>query len=325
VKATGDFVIEQNTCTGSLSPGVTCSFSLVFKPTVKGVRTGIVAVIGTDGYATNQAFNGRGLGVVEIEQYKAACAPGQRAPCRLTAGSPVVDYHFGSVSVGDSSETQVIFAVFVRGPVGSLAVATDFGKPADFAQDTTASVAWPAGAGGTIVGPCPPLQTIATLPHTTIPYCTMLVSFAPQSKSPATKTAVVTVTGGDGTSDHTSVKGDAHGPLTLSPSPFTFGVVAAGSAGAARALTVCNHAPTAASNVQVAVTGLNAADFVVVLDPISNSIINPNGACDQTLSLRLEIPKAETATFLTATLTVSATIGGVTESDMVALVGEAGR
>ena len=321
VATVGDFAISQNNCSVFPAPGTACTFSLVFKPTAKGPQSGMLTVAGTNGCAMNQTLDGTGLGLVEIQEYEAACSPSQSPPCRIKANGPTASYDFGTVSVGDTSATQVILAVFVRAPVGTLTVTTGFGTPADFAQDAAASIAWATDAGDTVIGPCQPVQTIAAVPAKAVPYCTMLVRFAPQSTPAPAKTGIVTATGGDGTSDRAAMHGTAHGPLSISPSLVVFETAAPGTASATTTVTVCNHAPTAASNVHVTITGPNANDFVVVLDQVSNGSVNPNGACDQILSLRLDVPRTETATVLTASLAVSATVGGVDESDSTDLVG----
>jgi hypothetical protein len=135
--------------------------------------------------------------------------------------------------------------------------------------------------------------------------------------------ATVIATGDDGSEHTASMLGTGVGPIAISPSPLTFGTVPVGSASAAMTLTVCNYAPTAATDAHVTLKGAAAADFVMVLDQVSNNGIHPNGACDQVLSLRLDVPKTETATSLGATLTVSATVADVIESASSALVGAA--
>ncbi|MGB8293826.1 MAG: choice-of-anchor D domain-containing protein, partial [Polyangia bacterium] len=58
---TGDFAITTNNCTASLAPGLSCTLSVVFKPTVKGARAGTVTVAGANGGAGNYNLSGTGL------------------------------------------------------------------------------------------------------------------------------------------------------------------------------------------------------------------------------------------------------------------------
>lgn len=310
---TGDFAVSTNNCTASLAPGLSCTLSIAFTPTLKGARTGTITVTGANGGAANQNLTGSGLGIIEIQEFT--------APATGFVPNPVTGdiYDFGTVSAGATSATTVILAVYVRGTVtGNLSVAKAFGTPPDFTQVTGAvDLTWPGTAAHTSVAACVGLTTAAPTPSKTVPYCTLVLSFTPQSKAD-TKTGTVTATSGTST-DAATVKGRAAGPLSVDPSPLTFAAVAKGTAGTAMTLTVCNNAATNATGAQFAITGPNAADFAVALDQVSNATIT-GGTCVN-LALRLDIPPGETAAALSATLTVSATIAGATESDVASLVG----
>ena len=146
------------------------------------------------------------------------------------------------------------------------------------------------------------------------------MKFTPQSKA-ATKTGTVTATGADGTTSAATVHGSAAGPISISPSPLTFAAVPRGTAGVAMTLTMCNTAATPATGAQFAITGPKAGDFTVTLDQVTGATIAANSCVN--LALRLDVPATETATSLSATLTVSATVAGVVETDVAALVGTA--
>ncbi|HJX51893.1 MAG TPA: choice-of-anchor D domain-containing protein, partial [Polyangia bacterium] len=310
---TGDFAIPTNNCTVSLNPGLSCTMSVVFKPTAAGARTGTITVTGTNGGAVNQNLTGTGLGVIDIQEFTGTGT----TPTLVEAGN----YDFGSVSAGSTSTTTVVLAVYIRAAVGNLTVAKAFGTPADFAQVAGAvNFTWPGTASATSVPACLALTTTAPTPNATVPYCTVQVSFTPQSKG--AKTGTVTATGAIGAATGTAtVKGTAAGPISINPSQVTFAAVAQGTAGPSATLTVCNNAATQATGAQFTITGTNAADFAVTLDKVSNATIAAHACVD--LALSLDIPAAETATALSATVTVSATVGGVVESDTAALVGAA--
>ena len=314
--ATGDFAIPTNNCAASLDPGLSCTMSVVFKPTAAGARTGAIAVTGANGGAVNQNLSGNGLGTIEIQEFT--------APSVGTVPTPVAggNYDFGSVSAGATSGTAVILAVYVRSAVGNLSVVNAFGTPAaDFTQVAGAvSLTWPGTATATSVPACAGTTTTAPVPSATVPFCTVQVSFTPQAKTPAAKAGSVTATGADGVTKGTATfKGSAAGPISVSPSQVTFAAVAPGTAGAATTFQVCNNAATQATAGQYTITGPNAADFTVTLDQVSNATIAGKSCVN--LAVSLDVPATETATSLSATLTVSATVAGTVESDTAALAG----
>lgn len=311
---TGDFAIPTNNCAASLAAGLSCTMSVVFKPTAAGVRTGTIAVVGANGGSVNQSLTGVGLGTVEIQEFTAP-ATGS-VPVAVAGGN----YDFGSVSAGATSDTTVILAVYVRTPVGNVTVANAFGTPAEFTQIAgPVSFTWPGTSTPASVPACSGTTTTAPTPNVAVPFCTVRVSFTPQTKG-ATKTGSVTATAADGvTKDTATFKGAAAGPISVNPSQVTFAAVAPGSAGPATTFEVCNNAATQATAGQVAITGTNAADFAVTVDQVSNATIAPKSCVNVAVSL--QVPAAETATSLSATLTVSATVAGVTESDTASLAG----
>ncbi|HKO19985.1 MAG TPA: choice-of-anchor D domain-containing protein [Acidobacteriaceae bacterium] len=58
--ATGDFAISANTCGSTLSPGVGCTVSVIFRPTVSGTQSGSFSVADSAGTQT-AALSGTGL------------------------------------------------------------------------------------------------------------------------------------------------------------------------------------------------------------------------------------------------------------------------
>ena len=312
---TGDFAIPTNNCTASLAAGMSCTMSVVFKPTAAGARTGVIAVTGANGGAANQNLTGNGLGAIEIQEFTAPDTGS--VPVAVAGGN----YDFGSVSTGATSGTTVILAVYIRGSVGNLSVANAFGAPANFTQVAGAvNLTWPGTSVITTVPTCPATTTTAPTPNVTIPYCTVRVSFTPQSKG--AKTGTVTATAADGVTTGTATfKGSATGPISVDPSQVTFAAVAPGSASPPTTLQVCNNAATQATAGQFTITGANAGDFAVTLDHVTNATIAPKSCVS--LAVILSVPANETATSLNATLTVSATVAGATESDTASLAGTA--
>ncbi|MGI4755575.1 MAG: choice-of-anchor D domain-containing protein [Janthinobacterium lividum] len=86
--ATGDFGIAANTCVGSLNPGQTCTFDIVFTPTLDGARYGTVTL--PDQYTTHQvqvSGNGRGTASVSVS---------------------ATSLQFGSVAINSTSAAQTV-------------------------------------------------------------------------------------------------------------------------------------------------------------------------------------------------------------------------
>jgi len=318
--ATGDFAITTNNCAASLAPGLSCTLSLVFKPTVKGARTGTITVAGANGGAGNLNLSGTGLGVVEIQEFTSTMVADL-----VAAGN----FNFGSLSVGLNSKNQIppqkiYLAVFVRGQVGNLAVTGAFGTPGDFAQEGGSLTTWD---GDTITGGVPPCNLAA--PSTsvkvsnTVPFCVAVMDFTPQTTG--AKTGTLTATAGDGTTDAATIKGNGTGPIYITPSALTFSAVALGTVGTVpMTLQVCNSAASPATGASFTKTGTNQADFVVTDDEVSGATIpaaiGGTPSC-KPITLILDVPASETATSLTATITASATVSGVKQSDTATLSG----
>jgi hypothetical protein len=329
---TGDFATTAGTaatdCSGkSLAAGDQCTVSVVFKPTAKGARMGSISVTGANGGTNSKDLTGTGLSIIEIKQFTAS-------GYNLTAVSATNPAFPTSVSAGGTSDTTAILAVFVRAPAGNLTVATtNFTTSttnADFKQGTgSVDAIWAPGAAHKAVAACI-VGTTTTAPtaSTDAPYCTMAVSFTPQSKTPAQKTGTVTASGATTGTDTATVQGTSAGPISITPSTLTFSKVAVGTVGTALTLTVCNTGTVAATRASFAITGPNAADFAVTLDEVSYATIAANGTPCVHLALRLDLPAGTEVGNLSATVTVSARIGtgagAPTESDTAALVGTSG-
>ena len=328
--ATGDFATTPGTaatdCAGkSLAGGDQCTVSIVFKPTAKGDLVGSITVTAANGGTDKKNLTGTGLSIIEIKQFTAN-------GYNLTPVSATNPAFPSSVSAGATSDTTVILAVFVRATgVGNLTVAaTDFTTattPADFTQGTgSVDAIWAAGAAHKAVAACVVGTTSAPpAAATDAPYCTMRVSFTPQSKTPALKTGTVTASGATAGTDTATIQGTSAGPISITPSQLTFAKVAVGTVGAAMTLTICNTGTVAATRASFAITGPNAADFAVTLDEVSYATIAANGTPCVHLALRLDLPAGTDVGTLSATVTVSARIGtgaaAPTETDMATLVG----
>jgi hypothetical protein len=321
IKTTGEFSVGTNNCTKSLDPNLTCTFSLVFSPTVKGRREGTVTVTTANKGAADKVLKGIGLLPVEIVEHI------DRAIQNPTNVKGLVsNYDFGQVSVGAMSSdpnfgaTVVTLDVYVRkAGLGNIAITgTDLYWPGDTALlDFVAE------------GNCPKLGTKAWNPEKpntdAALYCTMMLVFNPQSKGAKTLTVKAASANTAGGSDTATAKGTGVGPITIQPSPLTFDAVAVGSSSIhPMSLTVCNHAIAKGEQTSMTITGTNASDVAVVTDPFmaasANKELPGGGACVYPV-LRLDIPTGAATGPRAATLTITSTIAGATETASVDLVG----
>ena len=306
---TGDFVLATDNCkTANLQNNNSCTLTVTFKPTVKGARTGTLTVTSANSGTANQPLAGVGLGIIEIQEF-------------LTARTLVAagNYDFGQVTVGVPSTQNLTLAVFVRASVGNLVVTQNLGTPAEFVVDARANgigtpLTWPGASGPILL--CPALTTAVPTFSDTIPYCAVVVRAQPTSK--VVKTGSVVATGASGATDTGAFTATGAGPLTINPSPLTFSGVAVGAT-SVLTLTVKNSGASNVTAATLALSGTDAAQFVVVADTVSGATINAGASVE--LQVRF-IPASVGAK--AATITVSGTYGSGTETATVNLAGTGG-
>jgi hypothetical protein len=129
----GDFAISFNTCSGTFSPGTSCTISVIFSPTVDGNRTASITI--TDNALDSpQSVSLAGTG---------ALLPGVSLdPASLT---------FGSQSVGTSSQPQSVTLTNTGGGtliITGLAIAGT--NASDFVQNNTCGASLAPGLTCTI-------------------------------------------------------------------------------------------------------------------------------------------------------------------------------
>jgi hypothetical protein len=305
LSVTGDFAVSTNNCTASLQPSSSCMVAVVFKPTAKGTRDGVLTVTSANGGGATAALSGRGLLPVEIVE--------------RVSSSVVTDYDFGQVGVLATSTTTAMLDVYVRASVGNIAISgTDLKLlssevAADFIQQP----------GGSSPPDCIAVTSTAPTPDKTTPFCRLLVAFRPQSKG-AKATTIRATASGYGASDSATLRGTGISPLTITPSPLVFDSVVVGfSSTTPLTLSVCNQGANPATSPGFQIGGTDAADFVMVNDQLSGRTLYYNDNPCGYVALRLVIPKTATAGPRSATLTATATIAGVVETATVSLVGTA--
>lgn len=134
--ASSDFGIAANTCVDSLNPGQSCTFDIVFTPTLDGARYGTVTL--PDQYATHQVLvsgNGRGMARIDV-----------------SADS----LQFGSIAVNSTSAAQSV--TLTNNGTASATVSTPDVTGDFFLSGNTCTAALPPG------GSC--VVSISFTPHT---------------------------------------------------------------------------------------------------------------------------------------------------------------
>ncbi len=307
----GDFAIATDNCkTANLQNNTSCTLIVSFTPTAKGDRTGAITVTSANSGTTNQQLTGVGLGIIEIQEF--------------TTGNALVkvgNYDFGQVTVGQASTTNLTLAVFVRANVGNLAVTQNLGTPADFTASASALPTWPGQTIVASIPACPALTSTAppiTADSNTVPYCVVVLVGQPSVKG--ARTGSVVATGASAQTDTGTFKETGTGPITLNPSPLTFASVAVGDS-KLLTLTVANGGTTPVTAASYTLTGTDLAQFVVVTDGVSGQTITSGAANAKFLEIRF-IPASTGAK--TASLTVSGTYAGGTETAQVDLTGTGG-
>ena len=297
--ASGDFAIVTDNCkSANLQNNSSCTLALAFTPTAKGLRTGVVTVTSVNAGSTNQELKGTGLGIVEIVE---ATTVVSNHPVALAQ-----PFDFGQVTVGTTSPTSLTLAVYVRAPIGTLTVRSDFGSPAEFALGSI---------GGLGVDCNSAFATTAPTPNLTDPVCYMVVNFVPQAR--AAQTGSITVSGANGKSDSASIQGMGTGPITISPSPATFSTVAQGKSSDIVFLTIRNNGTVDIRGLTLTLAGSD--QFLVVSDELTGSELTALTG-KKTIGVRF-IPTAAGAA--NANLTVSGTLANSSnvETQAVSLVG----
>ena len=278
---TGDFAITANTCGASLAPGVGCTVSIVFSPSVSGARSGRLAIADSAGTqtatltGTGQAPATDGLSPLTLsfgrQQYgttspaqvvtltntgDAALSPIAAAIVSGTFG--VVNTCGGSLAGHASCTVAVTFSPVVAGPMTGLLTVTDALR--------TQGVA----LSGTGVGPALAAVSPSSL------------SFAATGVGVASLAQTVTVSNGGGgtlTFGKASVMGDfsetdsCNGVALGATASCSVQVVFTPSVTGARTgvLTVTGSAGSgsATQTVTAALSGIGAAPAMIVLTPAS--------------------------------------------------------
>jgi len=131
IVASGDFAISNNTCGATVSPGASCTVSVTFKPTTKGLRQG------------NLTFSDNAPGSPQV-----VALVGTGTAIKLTPSS----LNLGTVTVGNSSSPQTITVTNVSNATVTFTSIGIAGlNPADFSvSSNTCGLTLAGGASCTL-------------------------------------------------------------------------------------------------------------------------------------------------------------------------------
>ena len=237
---TGDYAVSSNPCPASLAPGASCTLQITFTPTTTGDRPGLLTIpANVPGGQVTATLDGTGVSPPSLSLL----------PLSLT---------FGSTAVGSTSTALGIVVTNSGGTTAQLLTPTTTG---DFAVSSNTC--------GSSLAP--------------LAFCTVQVTFTPTTTG--TRTGVLAIAGTNLTvvspHDRSSPRTQVHPDLsagqitaaltgngvpvpvvTLTPSPETFGSIAAGSASSAQTITATNtgtipvtlQGPSISGNFQISAT-----------------------------------------------------------------------
>lgn len=226
------FPLSADTCPTSLAAGVSCGFHISFTPSVAGTFNAAVNVTDNSGNLS---------GAVQTIPLTGIATPA--APLLNISPTALV---FASQSVGSTSGSQTVTLVNQGSATLNISAIAITGSDAGNFKIV------PAGSS-----PCPLSGTLASAAS-----CTVTINFAPLTSG--TKNASLSLAdNAAGSPQMVSLTGTGVAPaITLSVSSLSFGSQPAGTASAAKNVTVANTGTTALGISGIAVTGASPADFI---------------------------------------------------------------
>ncbi len=268
--AASDFNIESNGCSSTLAAAATCMITVSFTPdTTAGQKTATLSVSASPGGSATSSLNGISVPVGQLQ-------------IQSSTGTA-----FGQVVVGHTSTGVATITIVNTGGTTSGTLATVFGG-ADPGEFTSVS----DGCNN---------QTLAA--NAT---CVITASFTPTA--PGTDSASVTVSGNPGGSISATLTGSAvnDAQIQVTPSPSDFGSVVIGATSGTTTFTATNIGGVATGMIVPAnVTGVDAANFVVVDSTCDGITLQPAASCGVTVRFA-----PASAGNKAATLVISGTPGG---------------
>ena len=222
---TGTFALATNTCTATLAPSSSCTFSLTFTPGAAGFFSGSIQVTDSDPAPQSVSLFGLGLDAQATLQLP---IPTQFPFGRTTVGSQVTKF----LNLFNIGNTNLIFTTPVSGT-----------NPGDFTASSSSNCNGTIAAGTS---------------------CTLTLTFTPTATGPrfATVTLAGSFTN-NGVVLNLSGTGDAATSVDFLPSPLIFPVTAVGSQSADELAILSNIGITADRLSQASIGGANFNDFQI--------------------------------------------------------------
>jgi hypothetical protein len=226
------FPLSADTCPSSLSPGVSCGFSITFTPSATGTFSAAVNITDNSGNLS---------GAVQTIPLTGTATPA--AP--LLNISPTA-LAFAAQAVGSTSGNQTVTVVNQGSGTLNISGITVSGSGASSFGIV------PAGSS-----PCPSSGTLASAAS-----CTVTINFSPSSSG--TKSASLSLSDNAAGSPQTvSLTGTAvASAITLSASSLTFGAQPAGTASSPQNVTLSNPGTTSLGISGIILNGTNPTDFI---------------------------------------------------------------
>ena len=249
----GDFSIFSKTCGTSLAASASCSANIIFKPTTTGTRTATLTFTDT---ATNspQTVPLSGTGT-------SGTASVTVSPTTLSFGS--VSTTSSGVSMPVTLHNGTTVAITISSIATSGTNAADFTIPS---KTCGGSLAASASCSVTVL-----FKPAATGARTASLRFTDTATNSPQSVT-LTGTGTTGSTGGAGT-------------ITQSPTSLTFGASNVGTQTASQTVTLHNNSTAAIAISNIAPSGTDPADFVVVSKTCGTSL-GAGASCTITVAFK---------------------------------------
>jgi subtilisin-like proprotein convertase family protein len=278
---TSDFTINQTSTAATVAGSGTTTFTVTFNPTAAGTRTATLSIANNDSDENPYTFDVTGTGVTPAPEMNVV-----QGVTNIADGSG--SYSFGSINQGASS-SAITFTVENTGSAalalsGTPKVAIT-GHTGDFSIVQTSTAASVAAAGST----------------------TFTITFSPTTTG--TRTANISIANDDANENpyDFSVTGTGITPEMnvregstniASGGSYDFGSIATSTSTGAITFTIENTGTAAlalSGTPKVAISGVDAADFIIVQTGTAASVSGPSGTTTFTIEFNPTTGSSKTA------------------------------
>lgn len=278
---TSDFTINQTSTAATVAAAGTTTFTVTFNPTAAGARTATLSIANNDGDEDPYTFDVTGTGVTPAPEMNVV-----QGATNIADGSG--SYSFGSINQGASS-SAITFTIQNTGSAslslsGTPIVAIS-GHTTDFTINQTSTAASVAAAGTTTF-------TITFNPTTT---GTRSAAISIANNDADENPYNFTVTGTGITPEMNVREGSTN---IASGGSYSFGSIATSTSTGAITFTIENTgtAALALSGIpKVAISGVDAADFIIVQTSTAASVSGPSGTTTFTIEFNPTTGGSKTA------------------------------